>query len=42
VLFARLAAGMAEADVANEYGIEVEDVRSALLWIAQRIASERA
>ena len=42
VLFARLAAGMAEAEVAEEYGIDVEDVRAALLWVARRIASERA
>ncbi|HEX4824434.1 MAG TPA: DUF433 domain-containing protein [Candidatus Polarisedimenticolaceae bacterium] len=42
VLFARLAAGMAEADVAKEYGIDIGDVRAALLWVARRIASERA
>ena len=41
VLFARLAAGMAEAEVAREYGIDVEDVRAALLWVARRIAAER-
>ena len=37
VLFARLASGMAEAKVAKEYGIDVEDVRAALLWVARRI-----
>lgn len=40
VLFARLAAGMGEADVAKEYGIDVSDVRAALLWAARRIAEE--
>ena len=37
VLLARLAAGMAESEVAKEYGIDVEDVRAALLWVARRI-----
>ena len=40
VLLSRLAAGMAEVDVAREYGIEVDDVRSALLWAARRVAEE--
>ena len=40
VLFARLASGMAEAKVAKEYGIDVEDVRAALLWVARRIGEE--
>ena len=41
VLFARLAQGLAEADVAREYGIGVEDVRAALLWAAQKVVEDR-
>lgn len=41
VLFARLAAGLDERQVAEEYGIAVEDVRAALLWAARRAAEGR-
>lgn len=41
VLFARLAAGLDELQVAEEYGIAVEDVREALLWVSRRLAEGR-
>lgn len=40
VLFARLAAGLAEREVAKEYGIDVADVRAALLWAARKLVEE--
>ena len=37
VLFSTLSAGLGEAEVAQEYGIAIADVRAALAWVARLI-----